>query len=534
MNLENFEITAKDVMGRIGKLKTPHGVVETPALMPVINPNLKFIPVKDMKRMGAQIVITNSYIIYRNESLKEIAIEKGVHKLIGSDLPVMTDSGSYQLMVYGDVEVNNTSIVEFQNQICSDIVVPLDIPTPPNVPRDDAERELKETLKREREALELHARIGGERLIAAPIQGSIYPDLRRYSAKKAAELKADFYPIGGVVPLLDTYRFPEVVRIILEVKSELPSSAPVHLFGAGHPMVFAMAVALGCDFFDSAAYALYAKDDRYLTVHGTKKLEELQYFPCTCPVCNELTPGELKKLPQDKRQLLLGKHNLHVSFEEINIIKQAIKERTLFDLVESRIRGHPYLVYAWRVIKEYRDLIELYDPSAKQGFFYNAIESIYRPAVRRHHKRILNLSLDEKRYVISAKPVFLIALDARAHTDRPVQTDFHLLPVFGVVVGEFYPGGHAELPEERYIEEEAMEEGFNCLLNFLRENADKFFELRLTRRWIDFIESKGLKQKLPENAEVVEVDEIDETDGMRLKESQNNERREWREAKEKR
>ncbi|RLI82616.1 tRNA guanosine(15) transglycosylase TgtA [Archaeoglobales archaeon] len=497
----NFEITAKDVMGRIGKLKTPHGVVETPALMPVINPNLKFIPVKEMKRMGAQIAITNSYIIYRNENLKERAIEKGVHGLIESDLPVMTDSGSYQLMVYGDVEIDNTSIVEFQNQIRSDIVVPLDIPTPPDTSKSEAEKDLKETLEREREATELHAKIGGERLIAAPIQGAIYPDLRRFSAKKAAELKADFYPIGGVVPLLDSYRFPEVVRIILEVKSELPPSAPVHLFGAGHPMVFAMAVALGCDFFDSAAYALYAKDDRYLTVHGTKKLDELQYFPCSCPVCNEFTPEKLRKVPKDERQLLLGKHNLHVSFEEINVIKQAIKEKTLFDLVESRIRGHPYLVSAWRVIKEYRDLIELYDPSAKQGFFYTGIESIYRPAVQRHHRKILNLFLDEKRYVISAKPVL--------ESNQTVHADFYLLPVFGVVVGEFYPGGHAELPEEEYIEEEALEEGFNCLLNFLRENADKSFELRLTKRWVDFIKSKGLKPKLPENAEIVEIVEIE-------------------------
>jgi|Deesub1362B_J571_1020462.scaffolds.fasta_scaffold00220_28 7-cyano-7-deazaguanine tRNA-ribosyltransferase len=494
----NFEITAKDVMGRIGRLKTPHGIVETPALMPVINPNLKFISVKEMKKMGAQIVITNSYIIYRNENLKQIAIEKGVHGLIESDLPVMTDSGSYQLMVYGDVEIDNRTIVEFQNQICSDIVVPLDIPTPPNASISEAEKDLKETLKREKEAMELHERIDDNRLIAAPVQGAVYPELRRLSAKRAAELRADFYPIGGVVPLLDTYRFSDVIRVILEVKSELPPSAPVHLFGAGHPMVFAMAVALGCDFFDSAAYALYAKDDRYLTVQGTKKLEELQYFPCSCPVCNDFTPRELKKLPKDERQLLLGKHNLYVSFEEINVIKQAIKEKSLFELVESRIRSHPYLVSAWRVIKEYKDLIELYDPSAKQGFFYTGIESIYRLAVQRHHRRILNLSLDEKRYVISAKHVL--------EDGQTAQADFYLLPVFGVVVGEFYPGGHAELPEDEYIEEEALEEGFNCLLDFLKKNRDKGFELRLTKRWVDFIRSRRLK--LPENAEIVEIEEV--------------------------
>ena len=483
----NFEIKAKDVMGRIGKLKTPHGSVETPALMPVINPNLKFISPKEMKRMGAEILITNSYIIYRNEELRKHAVERGVHSLIESDLPVMTDSGSYQLLVYGDVEVNNTTIVEFQCEIGSDIVVPLDIPTPPDAKRKQAEEDLETTMEREREAIELHRKIG-KGLIAAPIQGSIYPELRRLSAKKAAELKADFYPIGGVVPLLDSYRFQDVVRIILEVKSMLPSSAPVHLFGAGHPMVFAMAVALGCDFFDSAAYALYAKDDRYLTINGTKKLEELQYFPCTCPVCCDFSPEELRKLPKEERQILLGKHNLWVSFEEIKTIKQAIKEKNLFELVENRIRSHPNLLSSWRIIKEYGHLLELYDPSSKQGFFYTSIESCYRPSVSRHHERILNLTLEGQKFVIST-------------TDE--KSDFKLIPVFGVVAGDFYPAGHAELPDADYIEEEAIEEGLRGLVNFLRENKDKYFELRLTERWISFIRQKNIE--IPENAEIKNV-----------------------------
>ncbi|MBO8181432.1 MAG: tRNA guanosine(15) transglycosylase TgtA [Archaeoglobus sp.] len=480
----NFEISAKDVMGRIGKLKTPNGVVETPALMPVINPNLKFISPKEMKRMGAEILITNSYIIYRSEELREYALKKGVHSLIESDLPVMTDSGSYQLMVYGDVEIDNATIIEFQNRIGSDIIVPLDIPTPPDASKEQAEKDLEITLEREREAIQLHDEMGGSSLLAAPIQGAIFPDLRRLSAKKAAELKADFYPIGGVVPLLDSYRFSDVVRVILEVKSELPPSAPVHLFGAGHPMVFAMAVALGCDFFDSAAYALYAKDDRYLTVTGTKKLEELHHFPCCCPVCSDYTPAELKKLPKNERQLLLGKHNLWVSFEEIKTIKQAIKERNLFELVENRIRAHPYLVAGWRVIKEHVELLELYDPSAKQGFFYTGIESCYRPSALRHHRKITNLTLQGEKFVISAFP------DEKA--------DFRLIPVFGVVAGEFYPAGHAELPDEDFIEDEAIEEGLNCLFNFLERNKKKRFELGLTGRWISFIEQRNIK--IPENA----------------------------------
>jgi 7-cyano-7-deazaguanine tRNA-ribosyltransferase len=477
----NFEIIEKDAMGRIGKLKTPTGVVETPSLMPVINPNLRFISVEEMRKIGAEIVITNSYIIYRNPDLREYAMERGVHELIESKLPVMTDSGSYQLLVYGDVEVNNRSIVEFQNKIKSDIVVPLDIPSPPDCGRDRAEKDLEITIRREKEAVEIHSEIGDDRLISAPIQGSTYPDLRRKSAELAAKLKADFYPIGGVVPLLDSYRFQDVVRIILESKSVLPPTAPVHLFGAGHPMVFAMAVALGCDFFDSAAYALYAKDDRYLSVHGTKKLDELQYFPCSCPVCSSITPAEMKKLPKKEREIELAKHNLYVSFQEIRTIKQAIKEKMLFELVETRIKGHPYLVAGWRAIKDYISLLDEYDPSSKQGFFYTGVETLYRPSIRRHQKKILNIELEREKYTISTE-----------------NGDLKLIPAFGVSIGEFYPAGHAEIPDEDNMEDEAFLTALNGLLEFLNHHSDKMFTLKVGNRWIEIMKRYNIK--LPENA----------------------------------
>jgi len=73
-------------------------------------------------------------------------------------------------------------------------------------------------------------------------------------------------------------------------KRGLDPDAPVHLFGAGHPMMLALAVAAGCDLFDSAAYALMARDGRYLTVSGTEHLEDMEYFPCSCPVCASTRP----------------------------------------------------------------------------------------------------------------------------------------------------------------------------------------------------------------------------------------------------
>lgn len=481
--MQKFEIIDKDAMGRIGKLETPHGKIETPALMPVINPNVELIPAKEMSRFGADVIITNAYIIYRTPELKDEALRRGVHGLLDVDIPVMTDSGSYQLMVYGDVEISNEEILKFQIDIDSDIIVPLDIPTPPDADYNTALSDLEVTLEREREAVNLDR---GDRLLALPIQGSTHMDLRRRFAEESVRLNGDIYAIGGIVPLMDTYRFYDLVRIILEVKSVLPSYAPVHLFGAGHPMIFALAVALGCDLFDSAAYALYAKDDRYLTPYGTKKLEELQYFPCSCPICLEYTPEELRRMDKDERARLLAEHNLWVSFEEIRRIKQAIKENDLFELVECRIRSHPNLLFAWRQIKEYGWLLEQYDPSMKHSFLYAGFESCYRPAVLRHQERVLNVELPDKdEIVISA--------------DEGVLADFYLRPCFGVVPAEMlesYPAGHAEIPPPELLEDEALEIAVRGLRRFLEHHGSKRFVIVAKGKWLEFLKD------LPENAVV--------------------------------
>src|SRR3972149_482520 len=278
----NFEILQKDICGRIGRLEPRRGIIETPTIMPVVNPNIQTIKPSELRRLGAEIIITNSYIIYRKPQLRERALSEGLHSLLDFDGPIMTDSGSYQLSVYGEVEVNNSQIVQFQQEIGSDIGVPLDIPTPPDVSWKRAEDELEITLQREKEALGLKR----DMLLAAPVQGSTFPELRERAARELSYSNFDIFPLGAVVPLMESYRYSDLVDVIVASKKGLSPAAPVHLFGAGHPMMFSLAVALGCDLFDSASYALYAKDGRYMTVRGTYHIGELQYLPCSCPVCS--------------------------------------------------------------------------------------------------------------------------------------------------------------------------------------------------------------------------------------------------------
>lgn len=395
-----FEIKAKDMRGRVGVLKTKHGNVKTPALMPVIHPRKQEI---DVKKYGADIVITNAYLIYKDEDLKQKAIDEGLHNLINFDGPVMTDSGSFQLSVYGDVDITNKEVIEYQEMIGTDIGTSLDIPTAPFVERERAESDLEVTIERAKEAVEFKKQNNIEMLLNSVVQGSTFMDLRQECARELSKLDADLYPIGAVVPLMESYHYKELVDVVMNSMMYLPDNTARHLMGAGHPMVFALAVAMGCDLFDSAAYILYAEDDRLLSTRGTFKLENLQEMPCSCEVCSKYTPDDLRAMPKKERRDLIAQHNLHVSFAELRLIRQAIYEGSLMELVEERCRAHPALLDAVRQLKNYNENFEHYDPrSKKSAFFYTGPESLGRSEVLRHHEKLREMP--KKRDLIILPP----------------------------------------------------------------------------------------------------------------------------------
>ncbi len=431
---ELFEVRAYDGAGRLGSLSIPRAdcTIETPALLPVVNPHVQTVSPKTLEEtFGAEILITNSYVLHGSSELREPVLEQGLHELLDFSGAIMTDSGSFQLSEYGSIDVDTAEILQFQHEIGSDIGTPVDIPTPPDVSREQAADEQETTQKR----LELAETIDtGEMLVSAPIQGSTHIDLREQAARKAYGTDLDLFPIGAVVPLMNEYRFGDLVDVVAAAKRGLGENAPVHLFGAGHPMMFALAAALGCDLFDSAAYALYARDDRYLTVRGTQHLDELEYFPCECPVCREHTPEAVAAADETERHRLLAEHNLAVSFGEIRRIKQAIRQGNLFELVEARARGHPSMLDGYRTLLEYADQLERTDPVAKDAFFYLSEDSARRPAVSRHHDRLDRLDPPEELWLT---------------TGSPGDDGWRLIPPFGPVppaLGDVYPLT-AELPD---------------------------------------------------------------------------------------
>ena len=141
-----FEVTQRDGRARLGKLHTRHGVLETPALLPVVNPNIRTIEPREMwDKYGIQALITNSYIIWKHDDLRTEAQRDGVHQLLDFPGVVMTDSGTFQSYVYGDVEVGIDEIVTFQRSIGVDIATMLDVFSRPDMNEEEVELAVRDT-----------------------------------------------------------------------------------------------------------------------------------------------------------------------------------------------------------------------------------------------------------------------------------------------------------------------------------------------------------------------------------------------------
>jgi len=434
-----FEVRAWDAAGRLGEFEVPRAgvTVETPALLPVVNPNVVTIePAELHGAFGAQAMITNGYIISRTDELRERALEEGLHAMLEFPGAIMTDSGSFQLSEYEDVDVDTREILSFQREIGSDVATPVDVPTPPDADRETAERDLETTQERLEVAEQFDA---GGMLVSGPVQGSTHPDLRERAGRHASECALDLFPIGAAVPLLNDYRFGDLVSVVAAAKRGLGPAAPVHLFGAGHPMMFALAVALGCDLFDSAAYAIYARDDRYLTVRGTEHLEDLDHLGCPCPVCTEHGADGLRGLDDDDRERALARHNLHVSFAEIRRVRQALRRGALLELVDARARGHPAMFDGYRALLDHAGWLERFDAASKDAFFHVSPECARRPEVRRHHDRLARLDPPERLLLTAGDP----------STGDRHDAAWRLLPDFGPApraLSDSYPLT-AELPD---------------------------------------------------------------------------------------
>ncbi len=416
--MEYYEIRDFDLAGRIAKIRTKKGVIETPYLFPVIDPIRQEITLDDIRKIGFNAIITNAYLLYRRKK----SLVKDIHEIMKWDNVIMTDSGGYQVLEYGDIEVTNKTIVEYEKKINVDIGVILDIPTGGHMDWNRAREAVEETFRRACEALPLIQ--DTDILWVLPVQGAPYKDLLLRSCIRAWRYNYHIYALGSPTVLLEKYEYSTLIELVALARMILPPNKPLHVFGVGHPMIIPFLVALGADLFDSASYVLYARDNRYMVEEGTKRLEEIEYFPCSCPVCSKFEPKELLEMPSSERVKYLALHNVFMLRREINRVKQAIREGRLWELIEYRSKAHPSLKSAFNVLKKYVGFMEKYTPFSKGTslalLLYDR-ESLYNPKIRIFRERAKAYS--EKR----SNKLLLIPAVNKPYRQQDFLKDFDVL-----------------------------------------------------------------------------------------------------------
>jgi 7-cyano-7-deazaguanine tRNA-ribosyltransferase len=395
----SFQVHGKDLLGRIGTIKTKSGAFATPHMFPVLDPHHRILGREFFDRVGIHAVMTNAYLLKRGlQGLDPV----DVHRTLDYPGTVATDSGAYQILEYGHVGVTPEEIVGYQEKINTDIGVILDVPTGFRSDSSRARWTVDETIRRADQALEVITR--KDILWVGPVQGGVHLEEVERSAREMAKRDFAIYALGSPTELMETQRYDVLVDMIVAAKKALPTGKPFHLFGAGHPVLFPFLVALGCDLFDSAAYALYARAGRYLTSEGTQLLGDMVEFACTCPACVDASPEEFMRSQDKEADNRLGQHNLWMCFSELRRIREAIRKGRLWELLELRSHAHPALKECFERINWYSEILERSTPAVKpHGIFYFGSSSDNRPEKLRFVSK-LSGSVEERKKLVLILP----------------------------------------------------------------------------------------------------------------------------------
>jgi 7-cyano-7-deazaguanine tRNA-ribosyltransferase len=383
----SFEVKESDLLGRIGTLRVGGKVLETPYMFPVIHPVSQIVPTSKLASMGFGGLMTNAYIIHSRR--KQEALEQGIHRLLDYDGVFMTDSGGYQVLEYGDLELGYRDIASFQSAIRSELAVTLDRPTGYPQTRASAIESVEYSLGNAKSTLKEFA--DSETVWVGPIQGGLHLELVRRSAGALEGAGFEFLALGSPVQVMENYMFADLVGMVMAARKKIQYSMPLHLFGAGHPLTMSLAVALGCDTFDSASYVIFARTGRYMGRSGTMILKSMKYLPCSCPVCTKTSVTELSELDHNERTRRLSEHNLFTLKEELEACKEAISEGRLWDLVEERSMAHPRLREAFLELTRFSGYLSVGTPALKdRGLFVRSAGDLRRPELLSAEARLSN------------------------------------------------------------------------------------------------------------------------------------------------
>ena len=369
-----FEITARDssTRARVGRLSTPHGVVNTPAFMPVgTQGTVKTLSVEELKACGIEILLSNVYHLSLRPGQKVLEAAGGLHRFMAWEGPILTDSGGFQVFSLASLRTINDegvtfsnhldgavhhltpeSVIEFQRAIGSDIVIPLDECVRYPCERPEAERAVARTTEWAKRSQRVFSHSPtppfshSRPLLFGIVQGATYPDLRQEALERLLPLQFDGYALGGF-----SVGEPRglLFELLPEAAGRLPAEKPRYLMGMGEPLDLVEAAACGVDLFDCVIPTRHGRNGLAYTWEGRLNLRHAAFEAdpkpvdpaCECWACRTYSRMYIRHLLKSDEMLglrLLSFHNVWFYGRLMSMIRLGVTRNQLTGL-RDRLAG---------------------------------------------------------------------------------------------------------------------------------------------------------------------------------------------------
>ena len=355
---------------RLGELKTPHGIVETPIFMPVgTRATVKAMTPEEVKELGAQIILSNTYHLYLRPGHKLIEEAGGLHKFMNWPHPILTDSGGFQVFSLGDLRkiteegvefrshidgskhfISPEKSIEIQNSLGSDIMMAFDECTHYPANYEYAKKSMERTSRWAKRCKDYHKDWENQGLFGI-IQGGMYKDLREQSAKDIIDIGFPGYAIGG----LSVGEPKELMCEMLEFTTPLlPKDKPRYLMGVGTPDYLFEAAINGIDMADCVMPTRIARNGTVMTSKGPLTIRNAKYKEdfskldpeCDCYTCSNYSRAYIRHLFNVNEILgarLATTHNLYFLIKLMENIREAIKSDRLLEYKEEFYKSYGYI-----------------------------------------------------------------------------------------------------------------------------------------------------------------------------------------------
>ena len=370
-----YKLLTKDGMAKRGEFETVHGTIQTPVFMNVgtVGAIKGAVSTDDLRTIGTQVELSNTYHLHVRTGDKLIKQFGGLHKFMGWDKPILTDSGGFQVFslsglrkikeegVYFQSHIDGHHIfmgpeesMQIQSNLGSTIAMAFDECPSSRADRtyiqnsvDRTTRWLERCKKKMQELNSLPDTVNPHQMLFGINQGGVFADIRIEHAKRISELDLDGYAVGGLA-VGETH--DEMYYILDEVVTYLPENKPTYLMGVGTPANIIEAVDRGIDFFDCVYPSRNGRHGHVYTHHGKlnlfNKKFELDPRPieegCQCPACRTYSRAYIRHLLKAKEMLgmrLCVLHNLYFYNHLMEEIRGAIDEHRYKEFKKTTLEG---------------------------------------------------------------------------------------------------------------------------------------------------------------------------------------------------